>query len=168
MGDGAADFRAYMIARWPALVRSLVLMGCDPGTAEDVAEDALARCYSSWDRVRRADDVDTYVYGVLLERWDKTADRASGNRPVASGAVVPLLDTGLSDPTPRLELLRALEEALDPLPEDLRLVLVLRFVADLDVVQVAEILGLPVATVETRQAEALARVDLGALWEESR
>jgi hypothetical protein len=52
-----AEFSTYLAARWSALVRSLVLPGCDPEEAEDEAEDVvqagLVRCHASRRRVGR-------------------------------------------------------------------------------------------------------------------
>ena len=60
------DFAAYLAARWPFLVRTLVLLGCGQQEAEQVAQTGLARCYRDWERVRRSDDVDAYVYATVL------------------------------------------------------------------------------------------------------
>jgi hypothetical protein len=67
-----ADFAAYVAARWPFLVRSLVLIGCPRAEAEDVVVTGLARCYPSYDRVRGTDDIDAHVYGTVLDGWHRT------------------------------------------------------------------------------------------------
>lgn len=77
------EFATYMAARWPALMRSLIVLGCSPQEAEDVAQVGLARCYSSWDRVQRADDMDAYVYRTILNCWAKSKRRRWwGEQPV--------------------------------------------------------------------------------------
>ena len=59
----------------------------------------------------------------------------------------------------RTQVRHLLESAIDALPEDFREVLVLRFIEDLSGSQVADILGIPEATVKTRlyRARALVR-----------
>lgn len=159
MSGNHADFAAYLAARWPSLVRSLVLLGCTRAEAEQVAQAGLARCYGDWDRVRRADDVDAHVYATVLaclHRWRRHADEGAP-RPVE---VVP--DEEASDP---VLLRRALTAQLDQVPPEEREVLVLRFVADLDETQIAEVLDVPTATVRQRIASALGRLDLVALGE---
>lgn len=126
------DFEAYTAARWSTLVRSLVLLGSPPRVAEDIALDALARCYLQWNRIQEADDIDVRVYRTLLECRDRSRiawwsdeepdDRASA---AASGA----------------RLRQDLEKILDRLELGDRQTLVLRFVADLSESQVADVLG---------------------------
>lgn len=66
-----ADYASYVAARWPFLVRTLVLIGCPRAEAEDVVISGLARCYPSYDRVREADDIDAHVYGTVLDGWHR-------------------------------------------------------------------------------------------------
>ena len=42
------DFASYVGARWPGLVRTLVLVGCPPALAPEVATLALARSHRGW------------------------------------------------------------------------------------------------------------------------
>ncbi|GAW49336.1 MULTISPECIES: SigE family RNA polymerase sigma factor [unclassified Nocardioides] len=157
-----ADFAAYMAARWPFLVRSLVLIGCPRHEAEDVVQTGLARCYASWDRVRRADDVDAYVYRTVLNCWHKSRKRRWwGEVPTE---VLPEAPT-TEDPTDQVLLRQALEAQLARLSPEHREVLVLRFVADLTEPQVAEVLDVPVGTVKSRVSRALAQIDLAAVRE---
>jgi len=67
VSDGS-DFAAFVVARWPALVRSLVLLGHVPEAADEAAVAGLARCHPSWDRVRDDGDVDAHVYRAVLEQ----------------------------------------------------------------------------------------------------
>jgi RNA polymerase sigma-70 factor (sigma-E family) len=157
-----ADFAAYMAARWPFLVRSLVLIGCPRHEAEDVAQTGLARCYASWDRVRKADDVDAYVYRTVLNCWHKSRKRRWwGEVPTEILPEPPSTE----DATDQVLLRQALEVQLGRLSAEHREVLVLRFVADLTEPQVAEVLDVPVGTVKSRVSRALADIDLAALRE---
>lgn len=158
------DFTAYMGARWPALVRSLVLLGCPPQEAEDVTQTALARCFASWGRVWQADDVDAYVYRTLLNCWAKSRRR----RWWQELPVEELPEAAHGDVADGVALRQTLESALNRLSADHRAVLVLRFVADLTEAQVAAALGVPVGTVKSRVSRALAQIDLDGLREESR
>ena len=69
------DFAAYVGLRWRPLVRTLVLLGCPPDRAEQVARTALNRVHRSWARIRLADDVDVQVYRRLLRTWPDTRRR---------------------------------------------------------------------------------------------
>ena len=48
------EFREFMHARWPVMVRLAYGLTGDQGHAEDVAQAAFARAYASWPRVSRA------------------------------------------------------------------------------------------------------------------
>ena len=85
-----------MRARWGDLVRTLISLGCDPHEAEDVTQTALARCFSSWDKVQRADDLDAYVWRTLLNCWAKSRRRRWwGEQPTE--ALPEGTTTGLAD-----------------------------------------------------------------------
>ncbi len=60
------EYSVYVGARWPALLRSAVLLGCTVHEAEDLVQASLVKCYVSWDKVMRATDRDAYVYRVLV------------------------------------------------------------------------------------------------------
>jgi DNA-directed RNA polymerase specialized sigma24 family protein len=64
--DTDEDFSAYAAARWSALVRSAVFLGCRIEEAEDLVQTTLVKCYSAWRRVEKADNRDAYVYRMLL------------------------------------------------------------------------------------------------------
>ena len=163
--DGDGDFSAYLVARWPGLVRSLVLLGCRYAEAELVARDGLARCHASWAKDRDSDDIDVHVYRVVLDRLEhqRKHDRGDGSADVPEPPL--LLDPSRADPAQRLALRRALEHSLSEVQPEERTVLVLRFVAELSEVQVADVLDVPVFEVRERQAAGLSRLDLEALRE---
>ena len=158
-----ADFAAYLAARWPSLVRTLVLLGSARPEAEEVAREGMARCHGSWGQVRKVDDVDAHVYGTVLDCWRRHRRRhpvPSDATVVPDGTVAP--DEGEDLPDEVL-LCRALEGQLAALLPEEREVLVLRFVAELTESQVAEVLDVPVGAVTSRLPEALDRLDLAAL-----
>ena len=162
-----ADFAAYLAARWPFLVRAMVLIGCPRDEAEEVVRSGLARCYASWDRVRRADDVDVHVWATVLEGWHRSSRRRRRqalevDRP--SPEPVPV-DDPTDDPTDPVALCRALEAQLDRLTPEHREALVLRFGADLTEPQVADVLDIDIVDARSRTADGLARLDLDALRE---
>ena len=131
------DFSAYVSARWPALVRSAVLLGCSYQEAEDIVQTALIRCYGAWDRIAKASDPDAYVYRVLTNCWAKSRKRRWwGEEPTAD-----LPDSVGPDSTADVALSHALVTALGRLSPQHRAVLVLRYAADMTEQQVAEALG---------------------------
>jgi len=143
------DFSDFVAARRASLVRSAVLLGCAQPDAEDLVQTALLRCYRHWRRVERADQPDAYVYQVLVNALhDARARRWTGEAPtddLPDTAHDPDLTTGL-----------AVRRALAAMSREHREVLVLRFYADLSERATADALRLPVGTVKSRTARALA------------
>jgi RNA polymerase sigma-70 factor (sigma-E family) len=161
--DRDADFTGFVAARWTRLVRAAVLLGCSPGEAEDLTQTALARCYVSWSRVSRADSRDAYVYRVLVNCWVKSRRRRWwGEEP--SDDLPPERARDTAEHTVlRLDLLNELRR----LSENDRAVLVLRYVADMTVPEVADVLQIPVGTVKSRISRALTTLRLTHLHEET-
>jgi DNA-directed RNA polymerase specialized sigma24 family protein len=60
------EFREFMHARWPAMVRLAYARPGDRGHAEDVAQTAFARAYASWPKVSRAGNPEAYVRRIVV------------------------------------------------------------------------------------------------------
>ena len=149
------DFSQWAGARWPTLVRSAVLLGCSVHEAEDVTQTALLRCFRSWEKVLRAEDMDAYVYRVLLNcqrdsrrrRWwreEPTQLVPDSAAPTDIAATVVIED--------------AVERALGSLSKPSRAVVVLRFYAHLTEAQIAQVLKIPGGTVKSRLSRALTQL----------
>jgi RNA polymerase sigma-70 factor (sigma-E family) len=150
-----ADYSEYVSARRARLVRSAVLFGCAPSEAEDVVQTALIRCYRHWEKVAAATDADAYVYRVLLNCLSDSRQRASRRElPMPE----PRHHRAVQDPSDAVATRIALFEALDALPPDRRVVLVLRYFADLSERQIAEATSVPVGTVKSRLSRGLAQL----------
>jgi len=147
------DFAAYLAARWPSLVRTLVLLGCGRGEAADVARSGLAHCYGSWDRVRRGDDVDVHVYAAVLGSLHRHRRRV----PAPPLPAAPVIEEATEDEL----LLHALEVQLDGVDLEEREPVVLHLVAELSEEQVADVLDVPLESTQARITHGLGRVDLG-------
>lgn len=144
-----------MVARWPALVRSAVLLGCNPQEAEDLVQTALTRCYISWSKVSKADDRDAYVYRVLTNcHIDSRRRRWWGERPSAE----PRERADPTDATANVDVVDAVQRALGSLSSANRVVVVLRVFAQLSEQQTAEVLGVARGTVKSRLSRALVQL----------
>jgi RNA polymerase sigma-70 factor (sigma-E family) len=153
------EFTAFVSARYATLVRSAVLLGCPTPDAEDATQAALARCYAAWSRVRRADDPDAYVYRVLVNglsrgwrrRWRGEVPHADLPEPAGPDRVA----TG-GDPAVVVDTRADVRAALARLSVEHRRVLVLRYFADFTERQVSAVLDVPLGTVKSRTARAVA------------
>ena len=149
-----AEFREFMHARWPAMVRLAYGLTGDQGHAEDVAQAAFARAYASWPRVRRSGDPDAYVRQIVINenrnrfRKHRVAEHVTDRVPEHSGA----------DCAQALGERSALMAALRTLGPRQRAVVVLRFWLDLTEAETAAALGCSVGTVKSQASRALLRL----------
>jgi RNA polymerase sigma-70 factor (sigma-E family) len=149
--DTDGDFSAYASARWTALVRSGVVLGCTIDEAHDLAQTTLLRCYKAWRKVERADDRDAYVYRILLNcHRDSRRRRWWGERPTDT-----LPDQAVPDATARVDLSDSVRRALDDLSQVNREAVVLRYYANLTEAQIAHTLNIAPGTVKSRLSRAV-------------
>jgi RNA polymerase sigma-70 factor (sigma-E family) len=140
-----AEFSEFMHGGWLQLVRMGYVLTGDRGLAEDLAQTALARAYSSWPQIRRAGDPDAYVRRVMVNanngrfRKRRVAEQLTGAVPEPA----PVDATGGCDD--RVTLMAALMS----LPVGQRSV-VLRFWLDMSETQAAATLGCSVGMSRAR------------------
>ncbi|GAA2060564.1 SigE family RNA polymerase sigma factor [Catenulispora yoronensis] len=152
--EDEAEFRQFVAGRWTRLVHAAVLLTGDRGHAEDLAQAALVRVFSSWSRVRAAHDMDAYTMRILINQ-NKNRFR---KRRVDEDLTDAPPDRGSEDPTAHLEQRALLWAALAALPKRQREVVVLRYWEDYSEAQTAAILGCSVGTVKSQAAKALAKL----------
>jgi RNA polymerase sigma-70 factor (sigma-E family) len=133
--DGARRIAYAMCGSWP--------------DAEEIAQTAFVKLYARWAKIR-IETVDAYLRTVVTRVFLDTKRRGRAREQVVAelpDTIVPA-DVG---PAERM----ALRAALLTVPPGQRAVLVLRFVADLSVEQVAEALGCSTGTVKSQTARGL-------------
>jgi RNA polymerase sigma-70 factor (sigma-E family) len=142
-------FGEFALVRSPRLFRTALLLCGNQHTAEDLVQETLAKVYVAWKRV---DDPVAYAQVTLTRTYlSHLRRRSSHEHPTSQLPEGTHLD---GDASLRADLLRALGQ----LDRHDRAVLVLRFLEDLPVDQVAEILRLRPGAVRTRTHRALSRV----------
>ena len=142
---------AFFAARQRSYLRTAYAMLGTWSAAEDATQQTFTALYARWPRIS-PDSVDAYARRVLVNTC--FAVYRQRGREVLVDA---LPDRGVAeDHDERLALLTALE-GLNPRD---RAVLALRFLDDLPVAEVAEILDLPEGTVKSQTSRALARLQV--------
>jgi RNA polymerase sigma-70 factor (sigma-E family) len=150
------EFRDFMHARWPAMVRLAYALTGDPGHAEDVAQTAFARAYASWPKVRRTGSPDAYVRKILVNenlnrfRKHRVAERLTDSLTDS------LAGSGTADATREYDERSALIAALQRLGPRQRAVVVLRYWMGLTEAEAAIALDCSVGTVKSQASRALA------------
>jgi RNA polymerase sigma-70 factor (sigma-E family) len=143
-------FRAFVIARTPALSRTAYLLTGDAHLAEDLVQTALFKAARSWHRIQG--DAEPYVRRILYTQnisWWRSRRHVREHQLGAYAAPAPHRDTDL-----RL----TLEQALARLTTRQRTVLVLRYFEDLTETQTAAMLGIGAGTVKSISRQALTRL----------
>jgi RNA polymerase sigma-70 factor (sigma-E family) len=145
-----ADYIAYVTGRLPVLRRVAAHFAGDLHRGDDLVQQAITRLYTQWRRASRTQNLDAYVYKILLRaflderrlRWATVRLRAAPVEP----------DAGRADADPAAEVANRmmLHDALGTLPAKQRAILVLRFLADRSVDEVADILAIPPGTVKSQ------------------
>ncbi|WP_078856355.1 SigE family RNA polymerase sigma factor [Streptomyces sp. NBRC 109706] len=152
--DVESDFRAYMAARWPALLRTAYLLTGNHHDAEDLAQTALTKACARWKRVRRADDPDAYVWRVLI---NANVDRFRRRR-VREWLTDRFPERAESDSAEQIAARGVLLPALERLTPRQRAAVVLRYLDDRSETEVARLLGTGVGTVRSHTARGLAKL----------
>lgn len=164
IGTGSADraeteraYTEYVSARLPALRRIAHLLCKDPHRADDVVQTTLTKLYVHWRRARAADDLDRYVHTMLV-RCFLNEQRLGWARVRLSGAPHEVPGLPPAAEPPDVETRAVVHTALSRIPARQRAVLVLRFLCDLPVAEVARILGCSEGNVKSQSARGLARL----------
>jgi RNA polymerase sigma-70 factor (sigma-E family) len=148
------DFRDYVAARGPALLRTAAVLAGDRVEAEDLLQAALAKTYLAWDRINNRAAVDGYVRRAMVNTQISWWRR----RKLEIYPTDELPDLPVDDHTKRAELNDALGRALRRLPKRQRIAVMLRYYEDMSEAEIAEALGVSVGTVKSTVSRAVARL----------
>jgi RNA polymerase sigma-70 factor, ECF subfamily len=136
-----ADFAEFYGAAARRIVRHAYALTGNLADAQDVTQESFARAWQRWDKVREFDSPEAWVRRVATNLAVSRLRRARTARAAAwqlASCVVPEISPDTV----------ALVAALRMLPERQRVVLVLHYLADLPVTQIAAELGCPVGSVK--------------------
>ena len=141
------DFEDFFTANYEAVVQALRIAVGDAARAEEAAQEAFARAWARWRRVRAMDRPVAWVYVVALnverKRWRRASELLVEPSEVAC------------DPTEQAAGDFDLRAAVKRLPERQRAAIALRYLADLPVADVARAMGCADGTVKATVHQAL-------------
>lgn len=151
MDDRAdAAYLDYVHGRTPALRRVAYLLSGDEYQADDLVQETITKLYAGWWRISQVQNVDAYVHSMLVRVfldekrrgwWKVRLWGAPPERPAEAGGA----------PENRT----VVRAALGQLPPRQQAVLVLRFLCDLPVADVAGILDCSAGTVKSQTSHGL-------------
>ena len=150
MDDELADF---VRARYPQLLRRAYLMTGNQLAAEDLVQEALARCCAAWRR-HPITEPDAYVHRIMVNVLISRS-RLRRFREDATDAVP---EAGVADASSQHAERDAVWRALLATAPRQRAVLVLRFYEDMTESEIATCLNITVGTVRSQTAKGLTRL----------
>jgi RNA polymerase sigma-70 factor (sigma-E family) len=152
-----AAFDDFVRGRSPTLLRTAFLLTGDRHAAEDLLQEVLEQLYVRWPQVRSSPD--GYVRRMLvtraMNRWRRRRRRPERllNDLALAGA-----DPATPDPSDDTVMREVVVAALQALPTRQRAAVVLRFLEDLPVTEVARALDCSPGAVKSHTARGLARL----------
>ena len=162
------DFDAVVRLHWPRVFRYALASLRDREAAESLAQDCFLRAYKGRERFRGDSSLTTWLLQIAvnlvrdqarnrrLQFWKRTR----GSAPDMDIACRRIPDRDLSPEGKALanEQLAAVWDAMESLPERQRTVFLLRFVEDMDLLEIAAATGLREGTVKVHLFRALQSV----------
>lgn len=149
-------FEAFFGEHYGGVERAVALAIGERGRAEELTQEAFARAYRRWRSVSTMDRPVAWVYVVAMnaerKRWRREQNAPTLESPAAS-------HDDLASAVVTTILLR---EAIVRLPPRQRAAIVLRYLADLSIAEVAQAMGCAEGTVKATIHQALKnlRVDV--------
>lgn len=178
--EGDRDAFRHIVARYESVVAGTVNGMLGPGAeADDVGQETFIRFYQSIDKFRGDASVRTFITRIAINLSLNALKRRkrrrllffgapdSGKRSTQGSEALPSPpdpdQTESADPSPYLRLAsleqeRIVHQALEELRPDHRAVVVLRLVDGRSTKETAELLDLPIGTVLSRLARAVAHL----------
>jgi RNA polymerase sigma-70 factor (ECF subfamily) len=150
---GTRDFDGFFAEEFPIIARAAWFVVLDTEVAKEIAQEAFCRAYERWDKVAHYDRPGAWVRTVAIRLALRTRDRRRRETPLgevdairssqgrASGAAGAATDMAIAT-LDNVDL----QAALKGLPRQQRAALVLRYLCDLDIEELAEAIGCKPAT----------------------
>jgi RNA polymerase sigma-70 factor (ECF subfamily) len=165
------EFESTILPHLDAMVRfARSLMRGNRAEAEDLVQDAVLRAFEAFPRFQRGTNLRAWLFRILRNTYvDRLRRHGREREPIEQGADVPEAGSALEDfqAQARRECSAAdLEAALDQLPAELHMVLLLVDGEGMRYEEVAQVLECPVGTARSRlhRGRHLLRQQLLEIW----
>ena len=168
-GD-VASFGMIVERYWNMVVAMALSRIADPAEAEDIAQESFLKAYSQLHSLRRPSRFAGWLSKIALQQCSNTIRRSVRSRTALGCRATSLDDLGeqlAASPNPGLtqSQIHFVRQTVGRLPEKFRALVVMRFVAGLSAVQIAEQLGKRPGAIRVRlhRAYKILRRDLEPL-----
>ena len=166
--DALENFDSLVRLHRPRIFRFILASLRDRETAENLTQDCFVKAYQAHDRFRGASSIGTWFMQIaanLVRDHESSTRLKFWRRMLHSSADVADLGNSIPDRQQSPETLALIEEqvqaiwaAAASLPARQRTVFLLRFVEDMDLLEIAEVTGMKEGTVKTHLFRALQSV----------
>jgi RNA polymerase sigma-70 factor (ECF subfamily) len=167
-GDGLEDWDSLVHLHRPRVFRFILASLRDRETAENLTQDCFVRAYQAREQFRGASSIATWLLQIaanLVRNHESSSRLKFWRRSLHSGADVGDIGNSIPDrqQSPEAaalvqEQVRAIWTAAADLPARQRSVFLLRFVEDMDLLEIAEVTGMKEGTVKAHLFRALQAV----------
>ena len=157
-----AEFERDAMVHLDSLYATALRLTRSPSDAEDLVQDTLLRAYRFWDRFEAGTNLKAWLLRIETNTFINRYRRSVRERnvfdgamaaPVGEGVMSRAAMRGLTRPVEDAQrgiLAREIQNAIDELPEDHRIMILLADVEELSYREVAEAVGCPIGTVMSR------------------
>jgi RNA polymerase sigma-70 factor (ECF subfamily) len=153
------------------LLRQAAALSGDLSAAEDLVSETLVEAWKSLPRYDETCRLSTWLYAILLHRYQKSVRRARSRPIFLAGLsffearnldeqqqVIPSSEPSPAEAAAQNELFIQLRRCIELLPEKHRQIILLRFFEDASLPDMAAVLGCSVGTVKSRLHHALEKL----------
>lgn len=162
-GQDHREFEQLTMPHADALLRTAVRMTRNPSDAEDLVQETYLKAYRFFDRFERGTNIRAWLFKIMTNLFiNSYRDRAKRPEETSFDEMEDFslyskmaADTQKDGTNPEKELFDKLygdevQRALDRLPEEFKMVVMLNFVEGFSYQEIAEILGIELGTVKSR------------------
>ncbi|MCC6873985.1 MAG: sigma-70 family RNA polymerase sigma factor [Sandaracinaceae bacterium] len=165
-----AEFEHEALKHLDALYGAALRLTRSPADAEDLVQDAFVKAYRFHERFEPGTNMKAWLFRILTNTFINKYRRSSRERkvldgrdaePVGDGVMSRSAMRALTDPVAEAQrriITAEIQEALDALPEDYRIMILLADVEELSYKEIADIVGCPIGTVMSRLHRARKRM----------
>lgn len=157
-----ADFEREAMVHLDTLYGAALRLTRSPSDAEDLVQDSLVKAFRFYERFEAGTNMKAWLLKILRNTFINRYRRSVRERNVFEGAIAkPVGDgvmsraamRGLTRPVENAQrrlLAEEIQRALDDLPEEHRMIVLLADVEELSYREIADIAGCPIGTVMSR------------------
>lgn len=154
------EFEAIALEHFDALYNTALRLTRNPSEAQDLVQETYYKAFRFFHRFEPGTNVKAWLFTILRNTYINIYRKVSRQQPVDFEQIAPLY--AAPDTAPAWESQRTMEEmlryvvhddvkrALDALPEDYRMVVLLADLEEFSYKEIAAIVGCPVGTVMSR------------------